>query len=61
MTDAERVTMPAIIWGTVGAIVGLFLTPMNGGPWPAYVLGLIGAGIGALLGARIVRRRRDRW
>jgi hypothetical protein len=61
MSDWERVARPSAVWFTVCFIIGMFLTPLNSGIWLAYVLGLIGAGIGALLGARIVRKRRDRW
>jgi len=61
MSDAETIARPAAVWATVGAVVGIFLTPAYGGPVAAYGLGIAGGCLGAFLGWRIVRRRRNRW
>lgn len=61
MSNAETIARPAAVWATVGAIVGIFLTPAYGGPVAAYGLGIVGGCLGALLGWRIVRRRRRHW
>jgi hypothetical protein len=62
MTDGERIAYPAAIWGTVGAVAGMLARwNHNGTNRLALVLAIVGAGIGALLGWRIVRKRRGRW